>query len=81
MQAGKPVPISSQPLTLATEFDSGTQFIRVGGCLRHTPSLDQAIINPVVPDSTMASDVSYLAGYPFELLSGQGPNFKGTLQP
>src|SRR4029434_10200333 len=47
---GKPVPAASRLHTLAPEFDSGVQLIRVGGRLRRCESLEEVALHPIVLD-------------------------------
>ncbi|KAL7883614.1 hypothetical protein SRHO_G00012720 [Serrasalmus rhombeus] len=48
LKAGKPVPTTSQLLTLAPEFDHSCHLIRAGGRLRHSSLLEQNEIHPIV---------------------------------
>ena len=50
LSTGKPVSASSRLLTLAPEFDSGVQLIRVGGRLRRCESLEEDTLHPIVLD-------------------------------
>ena len=50
LSGGKPVSASSRLLTLAPEFDSGVQLIRVGGRLRRCESLEEDALHPIVLD-------------------------------
>lgn len=50
MLAEKPHPHSSRLITLAPEFDTATQLIRVGGRLRHTAVIDAETRHPVILD-------------------------------
>lgn len=47
---GKPLKRSSHLITLAPEFDSDSQLIRVGGRLRHTTTIEAEAIHPIVLD-------------------------------
>lgn len=51
LQAGKPVAKNSRLITLAPEFETGDQLIRVGGRLRHSSQLEQDAVHPVVLDA------------------------------
>lgn len=50
LKEGKPVPSNSRLRTLSPLLDSFAQLIRVGGRLRHSPSLEAETIHPVVLD-------------------------------
>ncbi|XP_048012832.1 uncharacterized protein LOC125246029 [Megalobrama amblycephala] len=48
LTAGKPLPSNSRLLTLAPELEKSTDFIRVGGRLRHSDLLDQETAHPII---------------------------------
>ncbi|XP_051791369.1 uncharacterized protein LOC127529975 [Erpetoichthys calabaricus] len=50
LKNGKPVPVTSRLLTLAPEFDTSCQLIRVGGRLCRIEEIEQSSIHPIVLD-------------------------------
>ena len=48
--AEKPLPPSSRLISLAPEFDTAMQLIRVGGRLRHTTDIDAEALHPIILD-------------------------------
>ncbi|XP_028314116.1 uncharacterized protein LOC114470250 [Gouania willdenowi] len=63
----KPIPSSSRLITLAPEYDSETQLIRVGGRLRRCESLSSDTLHPTVLDPHHAITKLIIANYDSKL--------------